>query len=84
MSYQDFLDDKFHKYQHTISGESSCCGKPVIDDLGICSDCYEACDDVSTENEVCGYCGDVEVDEEGQFCSDDCWKGYKWENFERD
>jgi len=84
MSYQDYLDDKFHKYQHTISGESDCCGYPVIDDLEICSQCYDSCTDISKEPIKCGYCGDEIEDEDDQFCSDDCWRGYKWENFEKD
>ena len=73
-----YLEDKIYKHQHQLSGSSDCCGAPVYDDILICSDCKDHCD---YANEVCGFCGDIEVDEEGQFCSDDCWNGYYSETF---
>ena len=75
-----YFNDKRYKYQPTQSGESDCCGAPVIDDYVICSECNEHCDYAP---ELCGYCGDVEVDSEvdGGFCCDDCWRGYEAEAF---
>jgi len=44
----------------------------------MCAQCNDHCD---YANELCGYCGDVEVEEDEQFCCDDCWKGYASETF---
>jgi predicted nucleic acid-binding Zn ribbon protein len=63
------------------SGESNCCGAPVYDDYMMCSDCKEHCDYAP---KVCGYCGDIEVEEDEEFCSKDCWKGYEHETFRKD
>ena len=36
-----------------------------------CADCFHY---------KCGFCGE-RVEEEGDFCCEDCVKGYKWDNF---
>ena len=78
--HQLMNDDKMHSYMQEQSGESDCCGAPVIDDYLICSDCKEHCDYVS---EMCRFCGDREVypEEDGGFCSKSCWNGHSKETF---
>lgn len=71
-------DDKMQKHQHGKSGRSDCCGESVYDDVLICSACNDHCEYL---NELCGYCGDSEVEEDEEFCCDDCWKGYEAETF---
>jgi hypothetical protein len=79
MSYIEYLRDKIHKHQPEQSGESNCCGAPVIDDYLICSDCKESCD---YRQPLCKFCGEEfpEWEEDG-FCSDNCWNGYASETF---
>ena len=84
MSYQDYLEDKFHKRKHTQSGQSDCCSSPIIDDLQICSDCYDSCNDISEQPRMCKGCGDVEIEDEEIVCSDSCWKLYASETFYND
>jgi len=81
MDYQEYREDKIHSHRPTESGRSDCCEAPVYGDYLICSDCKEHCDYLP---ELCGYCGDVEVEEEGEFCSDSCWKGYEHETFRKE
>lgn len=76
-----YLEDKIYKHQHEKSGRSDCCGAPVYEDIVICSQCNDHCE---YANELCGYCGDNEVEEGEQFCCDDCWKGYASETFYKD
>jgi hypothetical protein len=72
-------DDKMYKHQPIKEGESDCCGAGVYIDIMICSECNDHCD---LAEKLCGYCGDVEVDEDEQFCCNDCWNGYKSETFD--
>ena len=81
MSYQDWKEDKIYKHQPIQEGESDCCGAPVLVDMMLCSVCYDNCDFAP---KLCGYCGDVEVEEDEQFCCDDCWRGYASETFYND
>jgi len=76
-----YLEDKIYKHQPIQEGESDCCGRPVYADMMICSECKDHCD---YAEKLCGYCGDVEVDEDEDFCCDDCWKGYEWETFRKE
>ena len=78
MNYEEYMHDKIYKHQHIISGESDCCGAGVYEDIMICSDCKDHCDYAPN---LCGYCGDREVEEDNQFCSDACWRGYEAETF---
>tara|TARA_R100001463_G_scaffold103430_1_gene157729 strand:+ start:875 stop:1168 length:294 start_codon:yes stop_codon:yes gene_type:complete len=84
--FSDYLDEKILKHRHETSGRSDCCGAPVYDDIIVCSDCMDHCE---YGDKLCGYCGDElynsqSDDDSLEFCSDDCWKGYKWETFEKD
>tara|TARA_R100001132_G_C3225611_1_gene62360 strand:+ start:257 stop:517 length:261 start_codon:yes stop_codon:yes gene_type:complete len=68
-------DEKMYKHQPSQSGESDCCGAPVVDDYELCSECKDHCERLST----CGFCGE---ETEKDFCSDNCWNGYKSETFD--
>jgi len=78
MSYKDWKEDKIYQHQYIKEGESDCCRAGIYIDIMICSECNDHCE---YANELCGYCGDVEVEEDEQFCCDDCWRGYEAETF---
>tara|TARA_B100001094_G_scaffold7119_1_gene6350 strand:- start:2931 stop:3209 length:279 start_codon:yes stop_codon:yes gene_type:complete len=79
--FKDYLNEKIIKHQPIQSGESDCCGRPVLADLMLCSECKDHCDYAP---KLCGYCGDTEIDEDEDFCCNDCWKGYEHETFRKD
>ena len=78
MSYKDWKEDKIYQHQYIKEGESDCCRAGIYVDIMICSECMDHCE---YANELCGYCGDVEVEEDEQFCCDECWRGYEAETF---
>mgnify|MGYP003632026984 CR=1 FL=1 len=81
--FNNYLNEKITKHTPSQDGESDCCGRPVISDYMLCSECKEHCDYAP---DLCQGCGDVEVDHEvdGLCCSDSCWKLYESETFYND
>ena len=64
--------DLISQYDFTRSGESDCCWQPVIDDLEICSKCYEHCE---YRNAVCIGCGEEYPEwEKDNYCNNNCKK----------
>ena len=54
---------------------SDCCGTSTTDtEMGICPDCLEHCEFISSH--MCINCGELEVEVEGQPCSKECNKEY--------
>ena len=75
-----YLEDKIYKHKYIKEGESDCCGVGIYVDVMICSQCNENCDYAPR---LCGWCGDREIEDDEDFCSRDCWKGYEWETFRK-
>ena len=42
-NFKDFLNESWHPYDAYETGESNCCGAPIMQG-GICSDCKEHCE----------------------------------------
>jgi hypothetical protein len=42
-NFNDFLNESWHPYDAYETGESNCCGAPIMQG-GICSDCKEHCE----------------------------------------
>jgi predicted amidophosphoribosyltransferase len=76
-----YLEDKIYKHQYIKEGQSDCCNAEIYIDVMICSECQDHCDHAP---KLCGYCGDELYDEDDDFCSNDCWKGYEHETFRKD
>ena len=68
----DLYESYKQKFGLIQSGESNCCGAPVIDQAEMCSQCFEYCD---YRNPVCLGCGEEYPEwETDGVCSSKCKK----------
>jgi hypothetical protein len=47
--FNEYLEDKILKNTPSQSGESDCCGSPVINDIERCSECKEHCERLNAD-----------------------------------